>query len=107
MSVEGVGGGGTILGVAGPSTLAVYATACLLFPASFQVGAFFNSWHLPIISGYLVTGVRALVALPAAATGVHPSSPTPRTGPTAGATMGGEPRRSSCWKWRRRWEALG
>jgi hypothetical protein len=51
-----------IQGAGAPGYFAVYATACLLFPASFQVGTIFNYWHLPIISGYLVTGVRALSA---------------------------------------------
>jgi len=51
-----------IQGAGAPGYFAVYATACLLFPASFQVGTIFNYWHLPIISGYLVTGVRPLSA---------------------------------------------
>eukprot|EP00959_Pyramimonas_sp_CCMP1952_P247910 5182303-Pyramimonas_sp.AAC.2 len=44
-------------GFSGPGTLAAYATASLLFPASYQVGCFFAEYRLPCISGYLVTGV--------------------------------------------------
>ncbi|KAK3285261.1 hypothetical protein CYMTET_7114 [Cymbomonas tetramitiformis] len=43
--------------VATPREIAAFATAFLLFPASWQVGHVFRSFQLPTISGYLLTGV--------------------------------------------------
>jgi hypothetical protein len=50
-------------GFSGPGTLAAYATASLLFPASYQVGSFLSDYRLPRISGYLMTGVRFVSSL--------------------------------------------
>ena len=58
-------------GVTTPGTLAAYTTACLLFPASYQVGEVFAQLNMPTISGYFTLITSPLFRLASACFSLH------------------------------------